>query len=300
MATLTACAPANPGPGSGTNSSRAVAKEAAKPLFAFGLVADCQYRDAPGTHRRYDSCPAKLATSVQVFNDQHVAFVVDLGDIIDAGHASFSRVLTIYDQLEAPRYQVLGNHDFAVDEARKSEVPDTLGLERRYYDFAHAGFRFIVLDGNDISLHAYPQGTPGHARAREYLASMPEETPTWNGAVGAEQMSWFTGTLEAACSRDERVVVFSHYPVFPEDPHNLYNADAVREVIADHNCVIAHASGHNHAGGYGIEDGVHYLTLKAMVDTEHTAFALVEVFAEHMQVRGFGREPDRTLAFGPA
>jgi calcineurin-like phosphoesterase family protein len=263
-------------------------------------VADCQYRDAPGTHRRYDSCPAKLEASVEVFNERKVSFVVDLGDLIDSGHDNFARVLTIYDHLDAPRHQVLGNHDFAVKDDLKSTVPATLGLNSRYYDFSQAGFRFVVLDGNDISLHAHPKGSPGYAQAQRYLAKLPEGTPTWNGAMGPEQMSWFADRLEAACSKGERVVVLSHYPVFPEDPHNLYNADAVRALIDQQDCVLAYASGHKHSGAYAFEGGVHYLTLQAMVDSEQTAFALVEVFEDRMRIRGFGREADRTLAFGPA
>jgi hypothetical protein len=32
-----------------------------------------------------------------------------------------------------------------------------------------------------------------------------------------------------------------------------------------------------------------------MVETTVSAFAIVDVYADRLQVRGFGREPDRTL-----
>ena len=37
----------------------------------------------------------------------------------------------------------------------------------------------------------------------------------------------------------------------------------------------AYIYGHNHAGNYGRRDTIHYLTLKGMVDTEQTSYAVM-------------------------
>lgn len=55
-----------------------------------------------------------------------------LGDFIDRDWKSFDVVVPIYDQLKAPHYHVLGNHDFSVAENKKVEVPKRLGLTSRY------------------------------------------------------------------------------------------------------------------------------------------------------------------------
>ena len=57
-----------------------------------------------------------------------------------------------------------------------------------------------------------------------------------------------------------------------------------------HPCVKAYINGHNHAGNYAERNGVHYLTLKGMVDTDKAAFAKVRVFAKRVVVKGYVRE----------
>ena len=46
---------------------------------------------------------------------------------------------------------------------------------------------------------------------------------------------------------------------------------------------------------YGQRDGIHYLTLKGMVDTEQTSYSVIEVYADRLVVKGFGRETERDL-----
>jgi hypothetical protein len=60
----------------------------------------------------------------------------------------------------------------------------------------------------------------------------------------------------------------------------------------------AYLNGHNHAGNHAMRDGVHYLTLKGMVDTLSTSYAVVEVAEGKLVVSGFGRELDRVLVLG--
>ncbi len=55
-------------------------------------------------------------------------------------------------------------------------------------------------------------------------------------------------------------------------------------------------NGHNHEGAYQMENNVHYLTFKGMVDTKNTsAFAKVNFNRDTVTIEGFYREPSRKL-----
>ena len=90
-------------------------------------------------------------------------------------------------------------------------------------------------------------------------------------------------------------MLFCHFPVHPKNNHNLWNDDALTALLARYPCVAAYVNGHNHAGNYGKRDGIHYLTLKGMVDTEQTSYAVIEIYADRLVVKGFGRETNRDL-----
>jgi manganese-dependent ADP-ribose/CDP-alcohol diphosphatase len=266
------------------------------PLFRFGAVADCQYCEATSKNRKYNLSPKKLTACVQHYNKQELSFVVHLGDFIDRDFESFDKVVPIYNRLKAPHYHVLGNHDFSVVDDKKLLVPAKLGLKQRYYYFARNGWRFIVIDGNDVSLYAWPKGDPRTKAAAEYYKSLKSRPPSWNGALGDEQLKWIEAKLQAATKAKERVMVFCHFPVYPKNNHNLWNAGSLTELLSRYPCVAAYVNGHNHAGNYGQSDGIHYLTLKGMVDTEQSSYSVIEVYADRLVVKGFGRETNRDLA----
>jgi hypothetical protein len=59
--------------------------------------------------------------------------------------------------------------------------------------------------------------------------------------------------------------------------------------------VAAYLNGHNHAGNYAQQGKIHFLTLKGMVDTTTSAYSVVEVHKDRLEIKGFGRQNDRTL-----
>jgi len=83
--------------------------------------------------------------------------------------------------------------------------------------------------------------------------------------------------------------------VYPPDVHILWNAEEVIEVIEAFPCVKAYINGHNHKGGYGTKEGIHHLTIKGMVDTEQTAYAVVRVSEGRLELTGYGREESRIM-----
>ena len=88
--------------------------------------------------------------------------VFHVGDFIEEGWESFAVVEPLMEQLNMPYFHVLGNHDFWVQDSTNEMFQGDSGLSSRYYAITHKGWRFIVLDGNEISLHAWPQTSSEH------------------------------------------------------------------------------------------------------------------------------------------
>jgi predicted phosphodiesterase len=264
--------------------------------FSFGAIADCQYCSGPNRgSRHYSSSTRKLRECVQELNQHDLKYVVHLGDFIDRDYDSFDKVLPIYQSLKMPAYHALGNHDFDVADKWKAKVPERMGMKSKYYDFSIDDWRFIVLDGNDVSFHAYSKDSSEYREAEVYYRENKIRSPKWNGAMGKKQVTWMRKILEGAEEKGEKVILYCHFPVYPADPHNLWNAEEVISILEEFSCVKAYINGHNHKGKYGQKDGIHYLTLKGMVETEGNAYSIISVYQDELKVKGYGRETDRSL-----
>jgi predicted phosphodiesterase len=273
--------------------------EEADMRLTLGVIADCQYADRDDSgERKYRLASEKLRAAVDDFQGRPLDAVWHLGDFIDRDFESFDVVKPIVAGLEPPLYHVLGNHDYDVADEHKAKVPDVLGVPSPYYDFEMNGFRFVVLDGNEISFHAHPEDSEAHRASVDYYESNDIALPKWNGAIGEEQLAWLDRTLADASARDQPVIIACHYPVYPENDHNLWNAGEVLAIIDRHDTVRAWFNGHNHAGNYAERNGVHYITFKGMLDTEENAYSVVRLTPTHLFIEGMGREEDRTLVLG--
>ena len=90
-------------------------------------------------------------------------------------------------------------------------------------------------------------------------------------------------------------MIFCHFPVYPQNIHNLWNDEEIVRLLSQYSCVKAYINGHHHEGNYGKKNGIHYLTLKGMVDTEQNACATVRVYHDRLEVEGYGREANRIM-----
>lgn len=274
-----------------------------QPLFRFGVVADVQYADKePQGKRRYRAALGKLRACVAEFNRQDLAFVVNLGDAIDghgaASAAELADVAGVFAQLKAPVRHAIGNHCLEVD---RPTLMRTLKLKSSYYEFEVRDWRFIVLDGMDVSVKA-PKGSEPALQAQQYLARSPS-LPTYNGALGPGQLAWLKQQLAEARQRRQKAVVFCHHPSLPAASVaglTLWNAVEVESAMASAGCVVAYIAGHDHQGWHVQGHGIHHLTLQGMVDApdDANAYAVIEVFADRLAVRGVGAVPNRVLPFG--
>jgi predicted phosphodiesterase len=273
-----------------------------KPIFRFGVVADPQYAPiAPSGTRYFSNTLWKLSEAVKVFNREDLAFVVTLGDIIDREWGSYFHLLPLYKALAHPNFFVLGNHDFYVAGDYLNSVLQTLGLQRAYYDFVGGGHRFIVVDGNEISLFANAKGTENYAAANKRISAMKaagaRNAHDVNGGISDVQFAWLQQVMDKAKAARERVIVMGHYPIYPVHDLNLWDDARLVDLLTSYDNFLLYINGHNHAGNFGAIGRKYFVNLKGMVETPATtAFSIVEVYDDRIDIRAFGVETPRTLS----
>lgn len=270
------------------------------PLFSFGLVADVQYCDCdPAGTRFYRSSLLKLSEAVEVFRRDSVNFVINLGDLIEKEMGSFTPVLDTFGSSGLKILHIPGNHDYSVGSENKNKIPVLRDQQKGYYSEKVEGFRLIFLDGNEISTYS-SENKEVILPAGEYIKQMKinEEINAfdWNGGIGKDQLQWLRNELTAAKTENEKVIIFCHFPIAPENIHNLLNYREILAVIGKYRNIAAWVSGHNHSGNYAVIDGVHFITMKGMVETETTnSYGIIQVYDNRLEVKGFGAEKNRIL-----
>jgi hypothetical protein len=286
-------------------SAGAQARAATVP-FRFGVIADPQFAPIPNTYgvktRFYSNSVWKLSQAIERFNQEDLEFVITLGDMIDRYWESFQYVLPLYDDLKHEKFFLLGNHDFEVPAEYLRSIVRTVGMQSAYYDFSKANYRFIVLDGNDVSLFAPPPGDPRKALAAKRIADLKaSKAPNaqgYNGALSDTQFAWLEKKIQEATAAGQKIVIFNHYPVFPPHPTNAFDSERLIQLVCNTPNIVAYLNGHNHDGNYGQMAGKHFLTFRGMVETPtDNAYAIVEVFPDRIDVKGFGIQESRTLTF---
>ena len=274
------------------------------PIYSFGIVADVQYadKDKVGT-REYRQSTGKLARAVSDFNSRKLAFVVQLGDIIDGGKNAEADLQTIADSfngIETKKYHVLGNHDFSgID--RKTTM-SILGMERAFYDFTYRKWRFVVLDTMDLAVSGgWDADSLNYTLGKEMLDKLAKAKKAnavkWNGAVGPAQKQWLEYILKDAQARKQKVIVFGHNPLMPKgDIHNLWNSDEIVKLLESHDCVVAYLNGHKHFCEYHWVNKKYYITIDGMVeDAFDRGYAVANVYKDRIVIQSTGKTPHLTL-----
>jgi manganese-dependent ADP-ribose/CDP-alcohol diphosphatase len=273
-----------------------------KPLFSFGIIADVQYAnyEAAGS-RFYKSSLRKLRSAVTSFKEDSVDFIINLGDLIDRDYKSYLPVMNIIDSSGIKTYHVTGNHDYAVDSKYKRRLPVSDQTRDGYYSFVHENFRFVFINGNEVSTYITNNKT-AIKKVSDTIASMKERgeinAVEWNGGIGTRQLTWLDNQIKEAEGKNEKVFLICHFPVVPENVHNMLNYKEVLPVLEKYRNIVAWFNGHNHAGNYGNFNMIHFITFKGMVETEASnSFAVVEVYRNKLWIRGSGREKSQILAY---
>ncbi len=271
---------------------RAAQAHAEKPILRFGIVTDAHYADAPDSgNRRYRRSLAKMRECVELMNQQHVDFLIELGDFKDQGKPPdenstlqfLSDIESVYAGFKGPRYHVLGNHDVdSISKAQFLSAVENTGItrERAYYSFDRGGIHCVVLDANfRVDGTAYDRGNYN-----------------WKDAnIPPEEVAWLREDLAATALP---VICFTHQEISGAGIV-IRNAEEIRKILAESRRVLAVFQGHHHAGAYALDSGIHYYTLKAMVegaDAEDNAYAIVSVYdGGAMMVAGYRRAVSKRM-----
>ncbi|CAN1136409.1 Manganese-dependent ADP-ribose/CDP-alcohol diphosphatase [Linum perenne] len=307
-----------------------------KPLFSFGVIADVQYADITDGHsflgvpRYYRHSINVLQRAVHNWNHrQNPRFVMNFGDIVDGNcpkHQSLDsvkKVVSEFDKFNGPVYHMIGNHCL-YNLPRKDLLP-LLTIQSRdlcaYYEFSPVPeFRFVVLDGYDISAIGWSEDNPKTIQALEVLKkknpNSDKNSPEglvgverrflkYNGAVGREQLEWLDGVLQDATKLNQKVIVCCHIPLDPgvSLPGSLlWNYDEVMDLVHKHSCVKVCLSGHDHNGGYSIDShGIHHRSLEAALECPPgtDAFGCIDVYDNRLVLSGTDRMPSTEMVFTP-
>jgi predicted MPP superfamily phosphohydrolase len=240
----------------------------------FGIVTDLHYADADTIGSRYyRQSLDKLNECVELMNAQKVDFLIELGDFKDQNNppveqrtiANLRAVEKVFQKFKGPTYHVLGNHD--EDSISKKQFltnVENTNIEpaKSYYSFDFNGVHLVILDANYTA-----DGTDyDHGNFDWTDANIPPA-----------ELDWLKHNLAAAPGP---VILFIHQLLDGTGSYHVKNAAEVRQELEESDKVTAVFQGHHHSGSYSRIEGIHYYTLKAMVEgpgEENNAYAIVEV-----------------------
>lgn len=307
-----------------------------KPIFKFGIISDIQWADIPdgasfhGVPRYYRNALVLAKRAVKKFKDSNVDFAIHLGDIVDYHNSkhgtsdlALREAIECFENLETDVLHCIGNH--CLYNANRQELNRRLGIDNHkaaaslsgchsYFSYrppllAHSGFRFLVLDGYDVSLLGWPEGHPLHNQARDILdQNNPNEDKNSNtgleglnkrfvkfgGGISDQQIAWLESELADARSVHDKVIVCCHLCMHPDTCAPtclLYNYDRVLEILQKNSdVVVATLAGHAHRDGFCKDDfGINHRVCKAVLETEpgSDCYGIVSVYKDKIVVDGY-------------
>lgn len=271
-----------------------------KPVLRIGLIADPQYADIETVGVRYfRETVGKLTQALDTLKQEKVDFIVNLGDMVDRHYKSYDTIIQLYKNYSVPFYNVLGNHDFEIEDEYKPHVINRYGMPDYYYDFSIDNWRFIFLDGTELGVYSsyiHPELAPESESLRKSVTGQINDRP-WNGGISKKQQKWLREKLINADSLDQKVLIFCHFPVLPESIDlTLWNSNEIVSILEEFPNIVAYISGHYHEGGYMYKSGIHYVIQKAMSDTHENAFAILDVYPGEIRIKGYGNICDTILS----
>lgn len=267
----------------------------------FGVIADTQYCDCETRGSRfYRNSLNKLEAAVADINKEKVDFTINLGDLVDRDTKdNLDPILSRLKQLDKKVYITTGNHDYGGITDNKA-LYKKLGMPAEYYSFTKKDWRFIVLNTNEVASYANIAGTPKeaeHTAMQEKIkADGRKNGAEYNGGISRKQMEWLRKELETAQKKNQKVIVFSHHPIYAAPGLTALNDLEIQETLAAFPCVKASISGHHHPGDYGEYKGIPFITTEGMIETENeNAYGIVDIYKDKIVFTGKGRTRSYTL-----
>ena len=256
--------------------------EEIRPAVRVGLLTDLHHGEKePAGTRHYRETRTKLREAIEHFKDVKPDVVVELGDLIDAAPSVATEIawLEAIDgdlrELPCDVHYVLGNHCVAT--LTKEEFLEKSGARDAYYSFDSGPLHCVVLD----------------ACFRKDLVAYGRNNFEWSDAnVPPEELRWLEKDLAAT---DRKTIVFAHQRLDDVGTaHAVRNAAIVRRVLEQSGKVLAVFQGHHHVNDHRDLNGIHYVTLAAMIEgsgAEANAYSVLEVYDDHsLRLEGFRQQ----------
>jgi len=259
----------------------------------FGIVTDSHYADSDTVGSRYYRHSLdKLTECVELMNAQKVDFLVELGDFKDQNNPPVEQstitylraVEKVFQKFNGPTYHVLGNHD--MDSISKEQFltnVENTGIDpsKSYYSFDFNGVHFVVLDANY------------RADGTDYNHGNFDWTDT---NIPPAELNWLRQELTAA---HRPAIVFIHQLLDGTGPVYVKNVADIRQILEQSGKILAVFQGHHHEGSYSYIEGIHYYTLKAMVEgpgEENNSYAIIEILPDRsITVTGYRKAVSKQL-----
>jgi alkaline phosphatase len=255
-------------------------------ILRIALLTDVHYAEKqPRINRYYTESPEKLSQAISEFKKHEPNFIVELGDLIDAGNdiqedkKNLKKINSIFASIGCEQYHALGNH--SVELLTKEEFLGEVGQEHSFFSFDKEGWHFVMLDG------CYRQdGIPyGRKNADWKDTKIPEH-----------EIEWLANDLKIT-PFPSIVMLHQRLDLNNQEPHTVKNADQIRLILEKSERVKLVLQGHDHRGGYKEIEGIHYCTLSAMIEgsgEKNNSYSLLEIAANgNMKLTGFVRQKSR-------
>ena len=231
-----------------------------------GLFADPHYSSAEVTCGcRYNNRSlSKIKEAYGFFTEEKCDLVICLGDMIDRETEHSTEVLRlkeiarVIDSFDTKTIVMMGNHDSFCFEAK--EFYGILGEGRRPRTINYENKTLLFLDA------CY------YGNGRHYMPPDGDWTDTFFPDVAA-----LDKTLKNSAA-DTEIYIFVHQNVdseIPED-HRLNNAEELRSVLEKSGKVKTVYQVHYHVGKTTMLNGINYVTLPAMCESEN-AWSMTEI-----------------------
>jgi hypothetical protein len=238
--------------------------------LSFGIITDIHYAQLySNSDRYYKGALQKVQDAMTAFTEAETDFIVELGDLISAGGDKKAEIVnlreidTVYRTFPKKRYYVLGNHDLQC--LTKKEFLNVVDQPKAQFSFDANGYHFIVLDAC-----FNPDGS-------DYKNGQFDWTKSF---IPQSSLKWLEKDLHSTNGRP--VIVFLHQILFRDGyPHCVLNAPAVRAVLESHGNVRAVFQGHQHFSAHIVINGIHYISLAAVVSARPPAgntYAVVKLY----------------------
>lgn len=183
-----------------------------------------------------------------------------------------------------------------------------------YYDWSpFPGWRFVTIDSYDVSIigaSTQENLELANSMLKEHNPNDLTVSGTWfdnldfhrkrwvpyNGGVSQMQLNWFRRVLNYTLHNNEKVIVFSHQPIYaPDIPQSvIWNSEELLELVHEYGTVCLWMAGHDHDGQYQIDDcGVHHLVPPAPIEAlpGDKTFGHIDVYNDKLVLNWNGRIP---------